>query len=345
MLAVCEDLATRARGYETTTPVDVIEDVSLLGDAHRERRRRGLALAIFRSTACSSCTSAISSTIKASTCCSTRIATLDTATPLKVVAIGGYSGRRRRVPTARGHARHQRYSDVHGRTAAQGARRVPRASRRARVAALERPEHADEAVLVSRGGQGRARDPHPLAHPGSDRRLRAARRADGGRRSPTVSTPCCARLRYASSSAAPHAVWRRHAIRLPSFARRSRTRTGGLRLLLRATHDDDHFERTRCNDESVGHGRNRLYWHGSGPPAAVRRSLRRSAGLQGRPGRERAQTPRRGSDIGLGHGPRRRHARDAAASTSCTTWLRHFASSTCRSGTTTRSTSRARATC
>lgn len=32
VLAVCEDLATRARGYATKTPVDVVEDVSLLGD-------------------------------------------------------------------------------------------------------------------------------------------------------------------------------------------------------------------------------------------------------------------------------------------------------------------------
>jgi glycosyltransferase involved in cell wall biosynthesis len=31
VLAVCEDLATRARGYATKTPVDVVEDVSLLG--------------------------------------------------------------------------------------------------------------------------------------------------------------------------------------------------------------------------------------------------------------------------------------------------------------------------
>jgi glycosyltransferase involved in cell wall biosynthesis len=32
VLAVCEDLATRARGYATNTPVDVVEDVSLLGN-------------------------------------------------------------------------------------------------------------------------------------------------------------------------------------------------------------------------------------------------------------------------------------------------------------------------
>ncbi len=32
VLAVCEDLAVRVRGYATTTPVDVLEDVSLLGD-------------------------------------------------------------------------------------------------------------------------------------------------------------------------------------------------------------------------------------------------------------------------------------------------------------------------
>jgi len=32
VLAVCDDLATRARGYATTTPVDVVEDVSLLSD-------------------------------------------------------------------------------------------------------------------------------------------------------------------------------------------------------------------------------------------------------------------------------------------------------------------------
>lgn len=32
VLAVCEDLAVRARAYATKTPVDVVEDVSLLGD-------------------------------------------------------------------------------------------------------------------------------------------------------------------------------------------------------------------------------------------------------------------------------------------------------------------------
>jgi glycosyltransferase involved in cell wall biosynthesis len=32
VMAVCEDLAARARGYATETPVDVVEDVSLLGD-------------------------------------------------------------------------------------------------------------------------------------------------------------------------------------------------------------------------------------------------------------------------------------------------------------------------
>jgi glycosyltransferase involved in cell wall biosynthesis len=32
VLAVCEDLATRVRAYATATPVDVLEDVSLLGD-------------------------------------------------------------------------------------------------------------------------------------------------------------------------------------------------------------------------------------------------------------------------------------------------------------------------
>ena len=32
VMAVCEDLASRARGYATKTPVDVVEDVSLLGD-------------------------------------------------------------------------------------------------------------------------------------------------------------------------------------------------------------------------------------------------------------------------------------------------------------------------
>jgi glycosyltransferase involved in cell wall biosynthesis len=32
VLAVCEDLATRVRAYSTATPIDVIEDVSLLGD-------------------------------------------------------------------------------------------------------------------------------------------------------------------------------------------------------------------------------------------------------------------------------------------------------------------------
>jgi glycosyltransferase involved in cell wall biosynthesis len=46
VLAVCEDLASRARGYATKTPVDVLEDVSLLGDGGGsgtvEDLRRGL---------------------------------------------------------------------------------------------------------------------------------------------------------------------------------------------------------------------------------------------------------------------------------------------------------------
>jgi len=46
VMAVCEDLATRARAYATATPVDVVEDVSLLGDGratdHVENLRRDL---------------------------------------------------------------------------------------------------------------------------------------------------------------------------------------------------------------------------------------------------------------------------------------------------------------
>ena len=46
VLAVCNDLATRARGYATNTPIDVVEDVSLLGGggkrAESENLRRGL---------------------------------------------------------------------------------------------------------------------------------------------------------------------------------------------------------------------------------------------------------------------------------------------------------------
>ncbi len=46
VMAVCEDLATRARAYATATPVDVVEDVSLLGDSratgHVDDLRRDL---------------------------------------------------------------------------------------------------------------------------------------------------------------------------------------------------------------------------------------------------------------------------------------------------------------
>ena len=46
VLAVCDDLAKRARSYATRTPVDVVEDVSLLGDGGAdgevENLRRGL---------------------------------------------------------------------------------------------------------------------------------------------------------------------------------------------------------------------------------------------------------------------------------------------------------------
>ena len=37
VLAVCEELAARARSYATATPVDVVEDVSLLADARGDR--------------------------------------------------------------------------------------------------------------------------------------------------------------------------------------------------------------------------------------------------------------------------------------------------------------------
>jgi glycosyltransferase involved in cell wall biosynthesis len=45
VLAVCEELAVRARGYDTATPVDVVEDVSLLDAGHAgtvENMRDGL---------------------------------------------------------------------------------------------------------------------------------------------------------------------------------------------------------------------------------------------------------------------------------------------------------------
>lgn len=46
VLAVCDDLASRARGYATKTPVDVVEDVSLLGEQRAQGEvddlRRGL---------------------------------------------------------------------------------------------------------------------------------------------------------------------------------------------------------------------------------------------------------------------------------------------------------------
>jgi len=46
VLAVCNDLATRARSYATQTPIDVVEDVSLLGSGgvtgESENLRRGL---------------------------------------------------------------------------------------------------------------------------------------------------------------------------------------------------------------------------------------------------------------------------------------------------------------
>ena len=66
VLAVCEDLASRARGYATKTPVDVVEDVSLLGDGAPTATSRTCA-ATCRTAACSPSMSAISSTTKAST--------------------------------------------------------------------------------------------------------------------------------------------------------------------------------------------------------------------------------------------------------------------------------------
>ena len=67
VLAVCEDLASRARGYATKTPVDVVEDVSLLGDGRANGEVEDLRRDLAGPTACSLSTSAISSTTKAST--------------------------------------------------------------------------------------------------------------------------------------------------------------------------------------------------------------------------------------------------------------------------------------
>jgi glycosyltransferase involved in cell wall biosynthesis len=88
VLAVCEDLATRARGYETTTPVDVIEDVSMLADRTAsgdvEDLRSGLpehgVLVMYVGNL---------EHYQGVDLLLDGIATLDTATPLKVVAIGG----------------------------------------------------------------------------------------------------------------------------------------------------------------------------------------------------------------------------------------------------------------
>jgi glycosyltransferase involved in cell wall biosynthesis len=87
VLAVCEDLATRARGYATSTPIDVLEDVSLLADnpggAVEDLRRdlpdRGLLVMYVGNL----------EHYQGVDLLLEGIAALDARTPLKLVAIGG----------------------------------------------------------------------------------------------------------------------------------------------------------------------------------------------------------------------------------------------------------------
>jgi glycosyltransferase involved in cell wall biosynthesis len=88
VLAVCEDLAARARAYATATPIDVVEDVSLLGDGGAagtvEDLRRGLpehgVLALYVGNL--EHYQGVDLALEA-------IAALDVSVPLKFVAIGG----------------------------------------------------------------------------------------------------------------------------------------------------------------------------------------------------------------------------------------------------------------
>ena len=139
VLAVCEDLAARARGYETTTPVDVVEDVSLLADGTASGDVEDLRLDLPEHGVLVMYVGNLEH-YQGVDLLLDGIATLDTATPLKVVAIGGTAAdvatyRQRAATLGIGN-----YRDIRRCTAAQGARRVPRASRRARVTALERPK-------------------------------------------------------------------------------------------------------------------------------------------------------------------------------------------------------------
>jgi glycosyltransferase involved in cell wall biosynthesis len=87
VLAVCEDLATRVRAYATATPVDVLEDVSLLGDGAAgtvEDLRADLPVngALVMYVGNLEHYQGVDLLLDA-------VAALDVATPTKVVAIGG----------------------------------------------------------------------------------------------------------------------------------------------------------------------------------------------------------------------------------------------------------------
>ena len=88
VLAVCEDLAARARGYETTTPVDVVEDVSLLADGTASGDVEDLRLDLPEHGVLVMYVGNLEH-YQGVDLLLDGIATLDTTTPLKVVAIGG----------------------------------------------------------------------------------------------------------------------------------------------------------------------------------------------------------------------------------------------------------------
>ena len=88
VLAVCEDLAARARGYETTTPVDVVEDVSLLADGTASDDVEDLRSDLPKHGVLVMYVGNLEH-YQGVDLLLDGIATLDTTTPLKVVAIGG----------------------------------------------------------------------------------------------------------------------------------------------------------------------------------------------------------------------------------------------------------------
>ena len=186
VIVICQDLETTVRGIDADVPTVLIENAPGSGDAPAAgtgaRDSRGARARGRRRPSCS--TRARSSTIRGSTCCTRAMAVVVRAAPGRAARAG-----RRRAGAGRGRARGRstRWAspsavDLHRPASRRGDSGLSRRRDRARVAAIDRHEHAAEDLPVPAIGPADRRDQPAHAHAGARRRDRVSRRSARPRR-------------------------------------------------------------------------------------------------------------------------------------------------------------------